>query len=149
MGESGSVVGWGTMLQAGMSLFESWWGDWIFNKLNSHYGPGVDSASNINEYQESSWNLPGGKGGRGKSLTTLPSFVSRLFRKCGRLDVSEPNEYPRPVTGISFLLYYQIHNAERANEDRLVICFIIFKGFYTYSELRAMNKVQTWVTSSR
>jgi hypothetical protein len=30
---------------------------WSFQ---SHYGPGVDSASNRNEYQESSW----GKGGR-------------------------------------------------------------------------------------
>ena len=35
----------------------------------SHYGPGVDSASNRNEYQEY---VPGGKGGRCVGLTTLP-----------------------------------------------------------------------------
>jgi hypothetical protein len=35
----GSVVDWGTMLQAG----------------RTHYVPGVDSASNRNEYRESSW----------------------------------------------------------------------------------------------
>ena len=35
----------------------------------SHYGPGDDSASNRNEYQEY---LLGGKGGRYVGLTTLP-----------------------------------------------------------------------------
>jgi hypothetical protein len=34
-----------------------------------HYGPGVDSASNRNEYQEY---FLGGKGGRCVGLTTLP-----------------------------------------------------------------------------
>jgi hypothetical protein len=28
---------------------------WRCQSFQSHYGPGVDSASNINEYQESSW----------------------------------------------------------------------------------------------
>jgi hypothetical protein len=36
----------------------------------SHYDPGVDSASNRNEYQE--YFLGGGKGGRCVGLTTLP-----------------------------------------------------------------------------
>jgi hypothetical protein len=40
-----------------------------------HYGPGVDSASNRNEYHESSW---GAKGGRRVRLTTSTSSVSRL-----------------------------------------------------------------------
>jgi len=38
--------------------------------FRSHYGPGVDSASNRNKYQEY---FLGGKGGRCVGLTTLPS----------------------------------------------------------------------------
>jgi hypothetical protein len=38
-----------------------------------NYGPGVDSASNRNEYQESSWGV---KSGRRVGLTTLPPSVS-------------------------------------------------------------------------
>jgi hypothetical protein len=37
--------------------FDSEWGHWIFQLTYSfqpHYGPGVDSASNRKEYQESS-----------------------------------------------------------------------------------------------
>jgi hypothetical protein len=54
---------------------------WIFQFTESfqpHYGPGLDSASNRNEYQESSWGV---KGGRGVGLTTLPLSVSQLSRK--------------------------------------------------------------------
>ena len=46
--------------------------DWNFSLTYSfwpHYGPGVDSASNRNEYQEY---FLGGKGGRCVGLTTLP-----------------------------------------------------------------------------
>jgi hypothetical protein len=49
-GARGNVGGWGTMLQA--------WGSrvrvpmrWSFSSSQPHYGPGVDSASNRNEYQ--------------------------------------------------------------------------------------------------
>jgi hypothetical protein len=35
---------------------------WNFSSYQPHYGPGIDSASNRNEYQE----LSGGGGGKGR-----------------------------------------------------------------------------------
>jgi hypothetical protein len=51
--------------------FNSRWCNWNLSltSFRSHYGPGVDRASNRNEYQEY---FLGGKGGRCVRLTTLP-----------------------------------------------------------------------------
>jgi hypothetical protein len=47
--------------------------------FQSHYGPGVDSASNRNEYQESSWRVKGGQCVR--LATHTATSVSRISRK--------------------------------------------------------------------
>ena len=48
--------GYGAVLQIGRSLVQSQLVSWEFfidiKSFRSHYGPGVDSASNRNEYQE-------------------------------------------------------------------------------------------------
>jgi hypothetical protein len=58
------AVGWGTALQTGTSRVR-----YPMVSLEFFTGPGVDSASNRNEYQES---FLEGKGGRCVGLTTLP-----------------------------------------------------------------------------
>ena len=69
--------------------FDFRWRPWNFSLTSSfwpHYGPGVDSASNTNEYQEY---FLRGKGGRCVGLTTLPPS----YADC--LEIWEPQP---PVT---------------------------------------------------
>ena len=53
----------------------------------SHYGPGVYSGSNRNEYQE---HFLGGKGGRCVRLTTLPPSCA-VVMKSGNLNFLQPS----------------------------------------------------------
>ena len=67
--------------------------------FQSHYGPGVDSASNRNEYQEY---LLGGKGGRCVRLATYHHPVP-LSRNMGDLTSWNPLGLSRPVMGPLYL----------------------------------------------
>jgi hypothetical protein len=103
---AGSVVYWGIIPQAGwlrvripiISLY-------IFNLPNPSQppcGPGVDSASNRNEWRGSSLGV---RGGRRVSLTSSSIYVSRLSRKCGTLDFPQTHGPPLTVTGIALPFY--------------------------------------------
>jgi hypothetical protein len=75
----------------------------IYLILQAALGPRVYSASNRNEYQEHKNVLGAVERGRCVGLTTLPPSVSRLYRQCEILNISQPYRPPRPVTGVALL----------------------------------------------
>jgi hypothetical protein len=103
-----------------------------FLSFQPHYGPGVDSATNRNEYQESSWGV---KGGRRVRLTFLPPSVIRLSRYCGTLNVSQPYRPPWPVTGIalhSFFFTMKVIPPFAVSRIREIELFVL--GFIVFSK---------------
>jgi hypothetical protein len=101
-GARGSVVGWGTMVQAGRLRFRfptrslnfsidlilptALW-PWSRFSLWQKCVPGIFRGGGV----KGSWRV---------KLTTSPLSVSWLSRKCGSVEVSRSYERPRPVTGI-------------------------------------------------
>jgi len=74
---------------------------WFFNDIKSfrsHYGRGVDSVSNRNEYQD----YFGGKGGRCVRLTSYHHVVP-LSRNLGTITSRNPLGPSGPVTGQLYL----------------------------------------------
>jgi hypothetical protein len=67
----------------------------------THCGPGFDSASKRNEYQESSL---GGKVWPAHKADKLTASVSRLSIKCESIDVSQSYGPTRPGIGIDLPL---------------------------------------------
>jgi hypothetical protein len=102
------AVGWGTALQAGRS--QVWFPmvslDFFIDIFWPHCGPGADSASNRNEYEEY---CLGGKGGRCIGLTTLPPSCAN----CHETWESQPPGTLKACPGIvlPFLLFIMLSSS--------------------------------------
>ena len=88
--------------------FDSRWCHWNFSLTQSfrpRYGPGVDSASNRNEYQEY---FLEGKGSRCMGLTILPCSCANCLES-GSVNLLEPSGFVQACTGIYFSFLFLLY----------------------------------------
>ena len=118
------------MLQIGRSLVRSQMVSLEFfidiKSFWSHYGPGVDSASNRNEYQK---HFLWGKGGRCLRLTTLPLSCA-VVTKPGKLNFLKPSGPLQACNGTD-LPFFQYKNIGETK----VLCIFKIVSILTFLKI--------------